>query len=83
MHKLVTNEEIIIDTNTNFSYDEHLKLSKKIIEQSIINLNIKNIFLKRQKNSKSVLPSIEYIFFKKKNILVRAIFVTLKVVIIV
>ena len=65
LHKLVTNEEIIIDTNTNFSYDEHLKLSKKIIEQSIINLNIKNIFLKRQKNSKSVLPSIEYIFLNE------------------
>ena len=44
---------------------EHLKLSKKIIEQSIINLNIKNIFLKRQKNSKSVLPSIEYIFLNE------------------
>ena len=65
LHKLVTNEEIIIDTNTNFSYDEHLKLSKKLIEESILNLNIKNIFLKRQKNSKSVLPSIEYIFLNE------------------
>ena len=65
MHKLFANEDIIIDANTKFSYDEHLKLSKKIIEESILNLNIKNIFLKRQKNSKSVLPSIEYIFLNE------------------
>ena len=35
-------------------------MSKKIIEQS--NLNIKDISLRKQKNSKSILPSIDFIF---------------------
>ena len=66
LHQLASNEDITIDANINFSYDEHLKLSKKIFEQSILNLNIKNNFLKRQENSKSVLPSIEYIFLSEE-----------------
>ena len=60
LHQLVTNKEIIIDANTNFSYNEHLNMSKKIIEQS------KNIFWIKQKNSRSVLPSIDFIFLTEE-----------------
>ena len=59
MHQLVTNEEIIIYDNTNFSYEDHLNMSKKIVEQSIS--EIKNI-LSKPKNWKSRLPYIDFIF---------------------
>ena len=64
LHQLVTNNDIIIDENNNFSYNEHVNMSKKIIEQS--KLEIKTIFLKKQKKSKSVLPSIDFIFLKEE-----------------
>ena len=64
LHQLVTNKEIIIDANTNFSYNEHLNMSKKIIEQS--NLDTKNIFWIKQQNSRSVLPSIDFIFLTEE-----------------
>ena len=59
LHQLVTNEEIIIYDNTNFSYEDHLNMSKKIVEQSIS--EIKNIPSK-PKNWKSRLPYIDFIF---------------------
>ena len=34
LHQLVTNKDIIIDDNTIFSYNEHLNMYKKIIDQS-------------------------------------------------
>ena len=62
-HKLVSNKDIIIDDNCNFSYNEHLKLSKKIIELN--NFEIKNI-LKKSKKSNNVLPSIDFIFLTEE-----------------
>ena len=59
LHKLVSNKEIIIDENTNFSYNEHLNMSKKIIE--LYNVEIKNI-LRKSNKSNNVLPSIDFIF---------------------
>ena len=64
LHKLVTNEEIIIDDNTNFSYNEHLNMSKKIIEQS--NLDTKKILFRKRKKSKNILPSIDFIFLSEE-----------------
>ena len=63
IHELVSDKDIIIDDNTNFSYNEHLKMSKKVIELS--NEVIKNI-IKKSKNSKSVLPSIDFIFLTEE-----------------
>ena len=63
LHQLVTNEEIIIYDNTNFSYEDHLNMSKKIVEQSIS--EIKNIPSK-PKNWKSRLPYIDFIFLKEE-----------------
>ena len=48
-HELVTDEKSIIEPDNNFSFDQHLRLSKKIIEQS--NTYIK-IFWVNQKNGR-------------------------------
>ena len=80
LHQLVTNKDIIIDAN--ISYNEHLNMSKKIIEKS--NFCIKNNILKKPKNSKMVLPSIHFMFLseeQKENILVQVILVILEVMI--
>ena len=34
LHRLANNKDIIIDDNTNFPYNEHINLSKKILELS-------------------------------------------------
>ena len=61
MHELVTDEKLIIEPDYNFSFDQHLSLSKKIIEQS--NSYIKGI-LSKPKNWKSRLPYLDFIFLK-------------------
>ena len=63
LHQIASNEDIIIDDKTNFSYNEHLKLSKKIIEQS--NLYIRNI-LSKPKRWKSCLPFLDFIFLNEE-----------------
>ena len=63
LHQLVTNKDIIIDDNTIFSYNEHLNMCKKIIDQS--NLDINKI-LKESKKSKGVLPSADFIFLSEE-----------------
>ena len=63
LHKLVSNKNIIIDDNTNFSYNEHLNMAKKIIELS--KAEIKNI-LKIKKKQKNVFPSIDFIFLTEE-----------------
>ena len=62
LHQIASNEDIIIDDKNNFSYNEHLKLSKKIIEQS--NLYISNIF--KTKRWKSSLPFLDFIFLNEE-----------------
>jgi len=61
--KIVSNEYIIIDDNTNFSYNEHLNMSRKIIEQT--NLDIRSIFLRKPENSKIKLPFLDFIFLSE------------------
>jgi len=63
MHELVTDEKLIIEPDYNFSFDQHLSLSKKIIEQS--NSYIKGI-LSKPKNWKSRLPYLDFIFLKEE-----------------
>ena len=80
LHKIVSDKNIIIDDNTNFSYNEHLNMAKKIIELS--KADIKNI-LKIKKKPKNVFPSIDFIFQmknKKKIISIQAISVILKAI---
>jgi len=63
LHELVTDEKLIIEPDDNFSFDQHLNLSKKIIEQS--NTYIKNL-LSKPKEWKSRLPYIDYIFLSEE-----------------
>ena len=63
LHQLVSNEDIIIDDKNEFTFKEHLKLSKKIIEQSYP--QIKKILIKPKK-FKSRLPWIDFIFLSEE-----------------
>ena len=64
LHKLATNKDIIIDDNSNFPYDEHINLSKKILELS----NLKKIeLIKKMTNPRNnKLPSAEFIFLNEE-----------------
>ena len=64
LHKLATNKDIIIDDNSNFPYNEHINLSKKILELS----NLKKIELtKIMTNPKmNKLPSADFIFLNEE-----------------
>ena len=64
LHHLVKDKDIIIDSNTVFSYNEHLDLAKKIIQFS--NPETKNLILKMPKLPKTVFPSIDFIFLNEK-----------------
>ena len=55
LHELITDEDIIINNDTKFSYDDHLNLAKKILNL----YNIKNF--RYQNNIKSVFPPISFI----------------------
>ena len=60
LHKIVSDKNIIIDDNTNFSYNEHLNMAKKIIELS--KAEIKNI-LKIKKKTKKRISIYRFYFF--------------------
>jgi len=60
LHKLVTDEDIIINNDTKFSYDDHLNLAKKILKL----YNVK--FFRYQKNKNSVFPPISFIYYTEE-----------------
>ena len=64
LHYLVKEKDIIIDSNTIFSYNEHLDLAKKIIKFS--NPETKYLVQKIPKLKKSVFPTIDFIFLNEK-----------------
>ena len=64
LHKLTTEQDIIIDSNKVFSYDEHLNLSKKII--NFYFQDIKNILEKTEKQKGGVLPWIDFLFLSEQ-----------------
>lgn len=64
LHHLVKEKDIILDSNTIFSYNEHLDLAKKIIKYS--NPETKNLVQKIPKLTKSVFPTIDFIFLNEK-----------------
>ena len=63
LHQLVKEKDIIIDTNTLFSYNEHLELAKKICHFS--NPETKNIVLSMPKKQKTVFPNIDFIYLSE------------------
>lgn len=64
LHKLTTDQDIIIDSNIVFSYDEHLNLSKKII--NFYFQDIQNILKKTEKQKKNILPWIDFLFLSEQ-----------------
>jgi hypothetical protein len=63
LHKLVKDKDVIIDSNTIFSYNEHLNLAKKIIQFS--NPETKKRIMNLPKPENTVFPNIEFIFLNE------------------
>ena len=64
LHQLVKDRDIIIDSNTTFSYNEHLNLAKKIIQFS--NKETRNLVKSSPKMIKTVFPGIDFIFLNEQ-----------------
>jgi len=64
LHQLVKDSDITIDTNTIFSYNEHLNLAKKIIQFS--NEETRNLIICRPKMKNTVFPGIDFIFLNEQ-----------------
>ena len=64
LHELANDKDIIIDSNTIFSYDDHIKLAKNIIE--FFNPKTKNLISKLKKPKNSILPFMDFIFLSEK-----------------
>ena len=64
LHQLVKDRDIIIDSNTIFSYNEHLNLAKKIIQFS--NEETRSLVNSRPKMKKTVFPGIDFIFLNEQ-----------------
>lgn len=62
LHQLIKDKDIIIDSNTVFSYNEHLSLAKKIINFS--SEEARKLVLSMPKPKKTIFPCIDFIFFK-------------------
>ena len=63
LHKLVNDKDVIIDSNTIFSYNEHINLAKKIIQFSNPETKKKILSLPMPKNT--VFPNIGFIFLNE------------------
>ena len=64
LHKLVKDKDIIIDSKTVFSYNEHLNLAKKIIQFS--NPETRKIVFNLPKPKNTVFPNISFIFLTEE-----------------
>ena len=63
LHELIKDKNIILDTNTIFSYNDHLNLAKKIIQFS--NPKTKLIAMNLIKPNKTIFPKIDFIFLNE------------------
>ena len=64
LHQLIKDNDIIIDNNSIFSYDEHINLSKKIIKY--YDPNTKAIIAKKIKPKNIKFPSLDFIFLSEE-----------------
>ena len=64
LHQLIDDKDIIIDNNSVFSYDEHINLSKKIIQ--FFDPQTKDIIQKKIKPKNIKFPSIDFIFLNEE-----------------
>jgi len=63
LHKLIEDKDIIIDSDTLFSYNEHLNLAKKIINFS--NPESRKIITNLVRIKNTVFPNIDFIFLNE------------------
>ena len=64
LHQLIDDKDIIIDDNMIFSYNEHINLSKKIINYS--DLKMKELILKMKKPAKIIFPFFDFIYLSEE-----------------
>ena len=64
LHELVSENDIIIDSNNVFAYDDHIKLAKKIID--FYNPKTKNFIIQLKKPKNIKLPFLDFIFLSEK-----------------
>ena len=64
LHEFATDNDIIIDSNTVFTYEDHINLAKKFIDFS--NPKTKNFILKLKKPKKIIFPFMDFIFLAEK-----------------
>ena len=64
LHKIETDRDIIIKSNTVFSYDKHLQLAKKIIQ--LYYPEIRNLIRYHKKTEKNVFPFIDFVFLNEE-----------------
>ena len=64
LHELIYDKDIILDNKTIFSYNEHLNLSKKIIQY--FNPHTKDIIRNKIKPKVIKFPFIDFIFLKEE-----------------
>ena len=64
LHELADDNDIIINSNSNFSYDDHIKLCKKIIDYS--NPKTKDFIMKLKKPKKCIFPFMDFIFLSER-----------------
>ena len=64
LHQLIKDKDITIDSNTVFSYNEHLALAKKIIDFS--NPETRCILQNMPKYNNTIFPNIDFIFLDEK-----------------
>ena len=65
LHELATDKDIIIDSNTVFSYEDHINLAKKIIE--FYNPKTQNFILNLKKPKNIIFPFLDFIFLSEKD----------------
>ena len=64
LHHLIDDQDIILDENTTFTYNDHINLSKKIINFS--NPIQKELIMKMKKPKKNIFPFMDFIFLNEK-----------------
>ena len=64
LHKIVNDNDIVIDDSINFPYNEHIYLSKIII--NYFDPETKEMILKKEKPKKNVFPFLDFIFLDEE-----------------
>ena len=64
LHQYINNNDIIINNNNDFTYNDHINLAKKIIDS--YKTEIKHLIEKMNKIKKRIFPSIDFILLSEE-----------------